>query len=108
MSLLFGIAFTAHVLAGDWNEVHPLVRYEREGWTAGAMLNSESNFSVLAGYTFRHEDLWLELGGATGYSGGPVVPWIRAGYRGAFIAPAATTEGEIGLVFGLQFLMESR
>lgn len=105
MSLSFGLALTLHLLPGEWNEFHPLVRYEHLGWTVGAMLNSEENFSALAGYTFRHENLWLEVGGATGYESLPVVPWVRAGVGPAFIAPAMTTDGEIGLVLGLQFLI---
>lgn len=106
MTLSFGLALTLHLLPGDWNGVHPQVRLEHQGWTAGTMLNSESRLSLLAGYTWEWDKLWLELGGATGYSGAPVVPWVRAGYGPVFIAPAATIEGDVGLVVGVQFLME--
>ena len=104
--LEFCLALSMHFLEGDWNETHPCVRYTDNGWTAGAYLNSEDAISKYVSYTFGDE--WFaEVGLVTGYSGWEVVPMLRAGYNfndnvSAFIAPAATIQGEYGVVVGFE------
>jgi hypothetical protein len=108
-NLTFGLALSLHLLPGDWNGIHPSIRLEQNGWAVGAYLNSESRISVTAGRTFENGPLWAELGLATGYSY-PVVPFIRAGVQKDqfryFIAPAATTDGDWGVVLGLEMRIE--
>jgi hypothetical protein len=107
--LSFGLALSLHLLPGEWNEIHPSVRLEQNGWAIGAYLNSESRISVTAGRTFESGPLWAELGLATGYSY-PVVPFIRAGVQKDsvryFVAPGATTDGDLGLVLGIEMRFE--
>lgn len=101
----FGLALSLHFLPGEWNSVHPMVWLEHEGWSAGLMLNSEEQLSIIGGYTFTQDKFWAELGLATGYNAAPVVPWFRAGYGPVFVLPGLTENGDVGLVVGLQFLM---
>ena len=109
MNLSFGVAFTAHLLAGEWNEVHPQARLDFDsGWFAGAYYNSESSLSVVGGYRWEIDRFWIEAGLVTGYESSPVLPALRAGYAltdgvDVFILPAATSSGDIGAVLGLEF-----
>lgn len=108
-------AMSDHLLDGDWNERHPGIRYEAEASPLmGALfLNSEGNPSLALGI---HGELPLsenfnafgEIGGATGYSGGDVVPFLRAGIEAGnlrlWVSPAATTNGEVGAVAGIDII----
>lgn len=100
------LALSLHLLEGDWNGVHPCIRLERDGWVAGAFLNSEGRVSVSAGREWQDGPWWAEAGLATGYSGAPVVPLVRGGYDfgavRAFAAPAVTIKGDVGLVLGIE------
>lgn len=105
------LALSHHLLAGDWNEVHPCVRFEHEQFIAGAFLNSENRVSAYAGYELSRDPWFLELGVATGYSAYPVVPFARAGVDlgqnlRAFVAPGVKTTGEVGAVIGLEFTLD--
>lgn len=106
--LSLGMALSQHMLPGDWNERHPYVRYETpKGWAAGAFRNSEGDLSLTGGRVFRNDDGWfLDMGLATGYEAAPVVPFVRGGYEKGparvFVAPAATKNGDIGGLFGLE------
>lgn len=78
------VARTHHSLPGNWNEVHPSIRYERNGVMAAAYRNSEGNLTAAAGAVWRGA-AWrgcapfAEAGLATGYRAALVVPMARAG-----------------------------
>jgi hypothetical protein len=101
------LALSIHLIEGDWNAVHPCIRIERDGWIAGAFLNSEGRVSLSVGREWQSGLWFTEAGLATGYSGGSVVPMVRAGYdfghARAFIAPAVTVDQDVGLVLGVEF-----
>lgn len=104
--LKFCLAISAHIaLPGDWNEIHPCVRYEQDSFIAGAYLNSENTISFYAGAEFPAQLFSVpfnwELGLVTGYSSAPVVPFIRATYdinenSKLFIAPAFAIDSNTG------------
>lgn len=102
--LSFGLALSIHSVDGNWNTVHPFVEYG-DDLAIGAYYNSESAVSVYASYTWHLDEWFLEGGAVTGYSGAPVLPFVRAGYEfggaRAFVAPALM-DGELGLVLGLE------
>lgn len=106
---MFCLALSLHLLPGDWNAVHPCVRYEHEGWVAGAFLNSEGRVSLSAGYEWTQGPWWVQLGGVTGYSGATVAPLLRGGYdfgqARLFVSPGLTGDGDVGLVLGLEIEM---
>ena len=116
MEWAFGIALSTHLISGDWNEVHPSARLsfpvtESLDVGAGAFLNSEGNASAFVGLS-GGDTVWWELGVATGYSGGDVIPFGRVGveYNGTrpFVAPAYNVDTqEIGVVLGLEFIVAS-
>ena len=100
------LAFSLHLMQGDFNAVHPCIRYEHGGWAVGAFLNSEWRLSLVAGHEWQSGPWWIEAGIATGYSA-PIVPVLRGGYdlgtARLFVAPAATADLEPGLVLGVEF-----
>lgn len=108
-----GVASSRHGIPGNWNEVHPYERATRATDGAadvgvGRYTNSEGRESVYAGLTGESGPLWWEAGGATGYSGAPVVPFGRIGMRLSplarlFLAPAMNVDtGDIGPVAGVE------
>lgn len=98
------LAMSYHFLPGDWNEVHPGIRWRQDEWVAGVYHNSEDDTSVFVAYDFGN----IELGLATGYEGGNVIPFVRATYdisSGAtmFASPVVNTNHDIGVVVGIEF-----
>jgi len=108
MGLSFCLALSTHIsLPGNWNEVHPCIRYQDKAFIAGAFLNSEDRISAYAGIELRRGRTFAEIGAVTGYSGADVLPFLRAGIvldRGAriFVAPAYAND-DTGGVLGVEF-----
>ena len=103
-------AMTMHLGIGDgWNDLHPCARYVSEDFTIGAYLNSENTVSVYASHTFEYEKWFAEAGLVTGYSSGPVIPMLRAGYNitdnlSVFVSPAyEVNQGDAGVVLGAEY-----
>jgi len=109
------LALSTHFLPGDWNEVHPGIRYEQSYFMGALFLNSEGNPSLAIGLTGEVEltesfNIFGDIGGATGYSGGPVVPFARVGVEyndrtRVFLAPAMNTDGDFGAVLGIEHVI---
>lgn len=97
------LAFSMHFIEGDWNEIHPGLRYKHNDWVAGAYYNSESDLSVFGAYDFGN----VEIGLVTGYEGAAVLPFVRAtydtDYGTLFASPVMNTDGDIGVVVGIEF-----
>lgn len=94
-------------MPGEWNEVHPCIRYQRDSFIAGAFLNSESRVSAYAGFELKDGPIFAEIGVVTGYSGADVLPFLRAGIeiddtKRLFVAPAYD-KGQVGAVVGVEF-----
>lgn len=112
------LALSDHHLPGEFNEVHPGIRYEsQEAPYMGAFfMNSEGNPSLALGLhgeipLTNSLDLFGEIGGATGYTGGAVVPFGRAGIEydnklRLFVAPGMNADtGDIGPVLGFENIL---
>ena len=98
------LAFSLHLgLEGDYNEIHPHIRYNEQNYIAGAYYNSESNISFYAGKRWEHNRFGFEAGAVTGYSGGDVLPYGRVTYNNLFISPAIEKPDNVGLVVGYEF-----
>ena len=107
LSLL--VAMSMHIgLEGDYNSIHPHARCQIDNTIYGAFYNSEESVSVYAGKEFeRDRCVKLEVGLATGYSGGDIVPFMRYTDRGWFIAPAYEyDENNIGLTLGYEWKLK--
>ncbi len=114
-SLAFAIAFSSHIrLNGDYNEIHPAMKCDRDnnGIIAGLYLNSESRVSTYAGYKLSSIEtpLWIEFGAVTGYTTKDILPYVRVGFdmgKGSlFIAPGAEVYNDsvkVGAVIGYEF-----
>lgn len=103
------LAITTHIgLAGDWQNLHPCIRYEADAFTIGAFLNSENSLSLYSSYTFENGPWSLEAGLATGYSGAALIPILRGAVELdknvlLFISPAYETVNKtFGVVLGVE------
>ena len=101
-SLTLTLALSLHLgLEGDYNSIHPHLRYTTDNYIAGAYYNSESNLSTYIGKRWEHNDFGLEAGAVTGYSESKVLPYIRGTYQNFFVAPALERE-TVGAVVGYE------
>lgn len=114
-TLALALAFSSHLgLAGDYNEVHPALKCDRDdtGLIAGVYLNSEDRASAYAGIKLAGDGpFWAELGVVSGYKSHDFLPMARVGVDlkgnlSLFAAPAFEEDrrGNItpGLVVGLE------
>ena len=102
--LAFFLAFSMHIgLEGDYNNVHPHARCTIDNYIGGAYYSSEEKISSYIGKTTRISEFNLEYGLVTGYSGMDIAPLIRLEKDGFFIAPSYETDGNTGVVIGLEF-----
>ena len=100
----FALALSLHIgLEGDYNEIHPHIRYNNENYIAGVYYNSESNISTYAGKRWEYNDFGVELGAVTGYINQPLLPYARVTYNNFFIAPAHEVGKNTGTVIGYEF-----
>jgi len=98
------LAFSLHLgLQGDYNSIHPHIRYNEQNYIAGAYYNSESRVSFYAGHRWEYNDFGLEAGAVTGYSGGDLLPYGRATYKNFYVAPALEGDDTVGAVIGYEF-----
>ena len=114
MNILLGLAVSQHLnFQQDYNEIHPHIRLEHDGYIAGAYYNSERETSLYAGYRFEHNSLGLELGAVGGYNNlGPVIPYVRFTYDindnvVLFTSPAGERINNsltVGIVTGVELL----
>ena len=109
-------ALSMHVgLAEEWNEKHPCIRYVYEEFTIGAYYNSEKNISPYVSYTWDWDGPFAELGIVGGYTGAPIAPYGRLGYKfgdfALFVAPAYETTrsgSRVGAVLGVEYKFQVR
>ena len=101
-SISLGLALSLHLgFEGEYNSIHPHLRYTQESFIAGAYYNSESNISPYVGYRFEYNDFGLELGAVGNYSDADIMPFAKGSYKQFFVTPGI--EGDnIGIVFGIE------
>ena len=100
------MAMSMHIgLENNYNNIHPHARCQIDNTITGVFYNSENNISLYAGKEYALDRfVHLEIGLATGYSGGDIVPFMRYTDRGWFVSPAYEYEKEnIGIVIGYEF-----
>ena len=111
--IIWSLAFTTHIgFIGDYNSVHPHIRYTDNNYIVGAFYNSDSRISMYAGYRFElTERAGIEVSATNGYQAlGGIVPQLRGTYQTneniiLFAAPSAEKIDEtinIGLVVGIE------
>ena len=102
------LGFSNHLIPGDFNEVHPGLRYEQNHVVAAIYYNSLDTVTFALGFVGRTEIAGLpvfgEIGLATGYDY-PIIPFGRVGIEFEhvryFIAPAVT-KTDAGIVVGVE------
>lgn len=109
MSITLALAISHHIgLAGEYNEIHPSVRFTHDHFIAGAYLNSENIISPYIGARYEWNGAWIEGGIVGGYPYADVVPYARVGYditdsMAIFAAPAYEMPDTVGAVIGVEF-----
>lgn len=114
---IWALGLSLHAgLSGDYNSVHPHVRFIEDGAIAGAYYNSVEKISFYGGYRLEPtEKLGLELALVTGYPAyGDLAPFIRGTYdlnkTRLFISPAVESYGKdnnkIGVVIGVEIQLK--
>ena len=113
MDFIWALALSTHMgLEGNYNEVHPHVRFYEDGAIAGAYLNSVDRLSIYGGYRLEYGNFGTEITVTTGYPAhGTLAPAIRSTYDLGdnvrfFAAPTAevyTNDTNIGAVLGIEF-----
>jgi len=113
MELVWAIALTSHLgLHGDYNEIHPHVRFVEDGAIAGVYFNSMERLSLYAGHRIESGNAGLELALTTGYQEfGPIAPHVRGTYNlgdntRVFVGSAfekKNSDVNFGAIIGLEF-----
>lgn len=111
--IVWALALSTHVgLEGEYNEVHPHVRFIEDGAIAGAYYNSMERISLYAGHRIESGAAGLELALVTGYNelDMTLAPYIRGTYDlgsvRVFASPTAevwNSETNVGVVFGIEY-----
>ena len=102
LSLL--VAVSMHVgLEDNYNSIHPHARCTLDDTILGIYYNSEYNISSYVGKIYNYNNLEIEYGLVTGYTGIPIAPMLRIKKDNFFIAPAYEVTGNVGVVVGLEF-----
>ena len=107
-SLTLALGLSMHLgFEGNYNQIHPHVKYQEDWKIAGAYYNSMDRMSLYVGYRYEYKDFGAEFAIVTGYDElNDVVPMIRATYKNFFIAPAAEdVNGNIepGILIGFEY-----
>jgi hypothetical protein len=111
MDIIWALALSTHLgMQGSYNETHPHVRLEDNGYIAGAYYNSMERMSLYAGHRFESGNAGLELALVTGYDEfGAIAPYVRGTYdignTRVFVAPTGEKwygETNIGAVIGIE------
>ena len=106
LSLL--VALSMHVgLDNNYNSIHPHARCTVDNTIVGIYYNSEYNISSYIGKIHKYKSLEIEYGLVTGYSGMDIAPMFRVEKDGFFIAPSYETEGNTGIVLGIEFKIKN-
>ena len=93
---------------GEYNNLHPHIRFEHQQFIAGAYYNSVEATSVYGGYRYEKDNVGIELAAVTGYNHS-VIPYIRGTYdigkMRMFVAPGVENN-DIGVVFGVELTIK--
>ena len=97
--IALSLAISMHLgLENDYNNLHPHARCSIDNTIAGVYYNSEDNISTYIGMKYDN----IELGIVTGYESNDILPMIRYVNNGFFISPAYETNGNYGVVIGIE------
>lgn len=110
---IWALGFSLHAgLQGDYNGIHPHVRFIEDGAIAGAYYNSVERVSFYGGWRLEPTDkIGIELTAVTGYPAfGEIAPFIRGTYDTGniryFVSPAIENYGnknsDVGVVLGIE------
>jgi len=74
-------------MVGDYNNLHPHIQCEIDGYTTGLYYNSESEVSFYLGKQWKRKDWIIDTGLVTGYEAGTIQPMIRFKRNRWYFAP---------------------
>jgi len=104
------LALSLHVnMSGEFNELHPHVRYDDGQTIVGAYLNSQDRISPYVGLKVPTGPVTHELGLVANYEQAPVLPLYRAVASigrlplRVFVAPTLSSDREPAFVLGAEW-----
>ena len=99
----YALALSLHLgLEGNYNGVHPHIRYNEQNYIAGVYYNSERNISTYLGKRWEYNTVGIEAGAVIGYTNANILPYVRITYNDWFMAPGVEPDN-VGLVVGYEF-----
>ena len=67
--IVLSMILTSHIgWEGNFNDVHPMISYERNGYSIGAFRNSLNHTSAFVSKTSQWNDISVQYGAATNYN----------------------------------------
>ncbi len=81
------LSFTMHLgVQGDYNNIHPHLKCEKNSFIIGTYYNSENEFSYYIGKQYKIDEWEIDTALVTGYDN-PIQPMIRFKKNNFYIAP---------------------
>ena len=82
------LSFSMHLGGnGDYNNIHPHLRCEKDSLIVGTYYNSEKDISYYFGKNYNFNDWELDLALVSGYRDRGIQPMIRLKSNGWYISP---------------------
>jgi len=82
------LSFSMHLGGnGDYNNIHPHLRCEKDSLIVGTYYNSEKNISYYFGKNYNFNDWELDMALVSGYRDKRIQPMIRLKLDGWYISP---------------------
>jgi|TARA_B110001454_G_C12525563_1_gene352935 hypothetical protein len=102
------LSLTAHTgLDGNYNNIHPHVQCEQNGYIRGMYYNSESELSVYLGKQFKKGEWTIDTVLVTGYESSAIQPMIRFKKNNWYFSPTYESlhnkNYNLGLVIGYEW-----
>jgi hypothetical protein len=93
---------------GEYNNLHPHIRFEHQQFISGVYYNSVEATSVYGGYRYEKDNVGIELAAVTGYNQS-VTPYIRGTYdinKLRLYAAPGMENNDIGVVLGIEIILK--
>jgi len=104
--LTLSLALSSHIgMVGEYNEFHPHIRYQDNGFISGTYYNSLNKVSLYAGVRHEINNFGIELTATTGYNH-LLSPYIRSthdiGEHTRFFITSGIENKNVGAIIGVE------
>jgi hypothetical protein len=104
--LTLSLALSSHIgMVKEYNEIHPHIRYQNNGFISGAYYNSLNEISLYTGVRHEINNFGIEFTATTGYNRF-LSPYIRAthdiGKYTKFFVTGGIENKNVGTIIGVE------